>query len=279
MKAMKPSELTEPEEFNVRTDRCESLLRPFSKLEEACILLCLQGKARIEINSVEYSFEPDTHAVLLPGTLIGQVWTSPDFQAKYIVFTHPLFREVTNRLEPSFFRFLHDTPTVTLPEERLRSIKGMMLLIEELYADRGNCFREQIIRNNLQSFLLHIYDKTHRLFLDSHPEGISRQEELFKQFIQMIHEHCTRQREVSFYADKLCISPRYLSTIVQSVTGTTAKNIIDRHVILEIKAMLKSTALSVQEISHRLHFPDQSFFGRYFKKHTGMSPLEYRKEF
>lgn len=269
----------EPEEFIVRTDRCETLLQPFCKLKDACILLCLCGKAQIEIDSEEYSFEPDTHAVLLPGTIIGQVSTSPDFEARYIVFTHALFREVTCRLDPSFFRFLNETPTVTLPEERLSSIKAMMSLIEELYRDRNNCFRGQIVRNNLQSFLMHIYDKTQRFFIDRHPEGISRQEELFKQFIQMIHEHCTRQREVSFYADKLCISPRYLSTIVQSVTGTTAKNIIDRHVILEIKAMLKSTALSVQEISHRLHFPDQSFFGRYFKKHTGMSPLEYRKEF
>ena len=151
-----------------------------------------------------------------------------------------------------------------------------MALIEDLYQDTNNCFRGQILRNNLQSFLLHIYDKTHRLFLDRHPEGISRQEELFKLFIQAIHEHCTRQREVSFYADKLCISSRYLSTVVQNVTGTTAKSIIDRHVILEIKAMLKSTTLSIQEISNHLHFPDSSFFGRYFKKHTGMSPLKYR---
>lgn len=268
--------LTDEQEFIVRTDRCESLLQHFSKLKDACILLCHQGKAKIEIDSEEYTFEPDTQSVLLPGSIIGQVWTSEDFQASYILFSHALFREVTNRLDPSFFRFLNENPTATLSEERLRPIRRMMALIEDLYQDTNNCFRGQILRNNLQSFLLHIYDKTHRLFLDRHPEGISRQEELFKLFIQAIHEHCTRQREVSFYADKLCISSRYLSTVVQNVTGTTAKSIIDRHVILEIKAMLKSTTLSIQEISNHLHFPDSSFFGRYFKKHTGMSPLKYR---
>ena len=108
------------------------------------------------------------------------------------------------------------------------------------------------------------------------PEGISRQEELFKRFIQLVHKHCTTQREVSFYANKLFITPRYLSTVIQNVTNTTAKSIIDKHVILEIKVLLKSTNLSVQEISNQLCFPDQSFFGRYFKKHTGLSPLQYR---
>lgn len=90
-------------------------------------------------------------------------------------------------------------------------------------------------------------------------EGINRQEEIFKRFIQLIHKHCTTQREVSFYAAELFITPRYLSTIVQNVSGNTAKSIIDRHVILEIKALLQYTSLSIQEISNRLSFPDQSF--------------------
>lgn len=273
---METLDTQEGQEFIVETNRCESLLQSFSKLKNACIFLCRQGEATIEIDSEEYHVETDTHAVLLPGTIIGQVWRSNDFQATYILFPDSILREVTNRLDPSFFRFLNENPTVTLPEERLRSIKGMMALIKELYEDRHNCFRPQILRNNLQSFLFHIYDKTHRLFEDRHPEGISRQEELFKMFMRLVHEHCTHHREVSFYADRLCISSRYLSNVVQSVSGTTAKNIISRHVILEMKAMLKSTTLSIQEISNRLHFPDQSFFGRYFKKHTGMSPLEYR---
>ena len=81
---------------------------------------------------------------------------------------------------------------------------------------------------------------------------------------------------MSFYADKLCISTRYLSTIVRSVAHSSAKEFIDRAVILEIKMMLQSTDLSVQEIAYRLRFPDQSYLGRFFKKHTGESPTEYR---
>ena len=148
--------------------------------------------------------------------------------------------------------------------------------MKDLYEDRDNSFRTQIFKNFIQNFILDFYDKTQHLFLQKKTEGINRQEEIFKRFIQLIHKHCTTQREVSFYAAELFITPRYLSTIVQNVSGNTAKSIIDRHVILEIKALLQSTSLSIQEISNRLSFPDQSFFGRYFKKHTGKSPLQYR---
>ena len=158
----------------------------------------------------------------------------------------------------------------------VRSADGLSFAMKDLYNDRDNNFRLQIFKNFVQNFILDFYDKTRHLFLQKKPKGMNRQEEIFKHFIQLIHKHCTTQREVSFYASELFITPRYLSTVVQNVSNATAKSIIDRHVILESKALLQSTNLSIQEISNRLCFPDQSFFGRYFKKHTGVSPAKYR---
>lgn len=225
------------------------------KLEDTAILFCREGHAHIMIDLQEYELAPNTQVVLLPDTIVNFTNISPDFTISYIAFSRILFQEVTARLDLSFFRFLKENPCVTLPEERTRSINGLASGTEDLYHDRDNCFRQQILKNYIQSFLLDIYDKTHRLFLMKRPEGISRQEELFKRFIQLVHKHCTTQREVSFYANKLFITPRYLSTVIQNVTNTTAKSIIDKHVILEIKVLLKSTNLSVQEISNQLCFP------------------------
>ena len=275
---MKTMEQKDGQSFIVQTDAGQRIFRRYSKLEEACIFLCLQGEAIIEIDSEEYRIVPRTHGVLIPGIIIGDVRASDDFRASYVVFPQTLFHDVTARLAPSFFRFLKEHPVVTLPGHRIPGIRRSVALIEELYHDTRNCFRQQILYNHIQSFLLDIYDKTHRQFLEHRTEDISRQEELFKQFVRLVHEHCTREREVRFYADRLCITPRYLSTVVQNVTGTTAKAIVDRHVMLEIKAMLKSSNLSIQEISNSLHFPDQSLFARYFKKHTGMSPRQYRSD-
>ena len=269
---------TAEDPFFVGTINCSDMPHHLFKLEDACIFFCHSGEARIEIDLLEYDITPNTQIIFLPNSIINYSYASPDLSISYITFSNAFFQEATVRLDPSFFHFLKENPVVTLPVERTRTINGLIIALEDLYKDKENCFRLQILRNYIQSFLLDIYDKTHRIFEQNRPEGISRQEELFKRFIQLIHKHCLNQREVSFYAQKMFITPRYLSAITQVVAGETAKNIIDKHVILEIKVLLESTDLSIQEIANRLQFPDQSFFGRYFKKHTGISPQDYRRK-
>lgn len=271
--------LPENEPFIAGTNEVRSITpNHIKKLEGACIIFCQGGKAHIEIDLQAYEITENTQLVLLPGSILNCTYVSSDFTTSYIEFSKTLFGEITSRLDPSFFQFLKEHPCIVVPEERVKPLIGMTLAMEDLYKDRDNSFRLQIFKNFVQNFLLDFYDKTQHLFLQKKTEGISRQEEIFKRFIQLIHKYCTTQREVSFYATELFITPRYLSTVVQHVSGTTAKSIIDRHVILEIKALLKSTNLSIQEISNKLCFPDQSFFGRYFKKHTGISPLQYRNQ-
>ena len=269
---------TAEDSFFVGTINCSDMHDHLFKLEDACIFFCHSGEARIEIDLLEYDITPNTQIIFLPNSIINYSYASPDLSISYITFSNAFFQEATVRLDPSIFHFLKENPVVTLLVERTRTINGLIIALEDLYKDKENCFRLQILRNYIQSFLLDIYDKTHRIFEQNRPEGISRQEELFKRFIQLIHKHCLNQREVSFYAQKMFITPRYLSAITQAVAGETAKNIIDKHVILEIKVLLESTDLSIQEIANRLQFPDQSFFGRYFKKHTSISPQYYRRK-
>ena len=269
---------TAEDSFFVGTINCSDMPHHLFKLEDACIFFCHSGEARIEIDLLEYDITPNTQIIFLPNSIINYSYASPDLSISYITFSNAFFQEATVRLDPSFFHFLKENPVVTLPVERTRTINGLIIALEDLYKDKENCFRLQILRNYIQSFLLDIYDKTYRTFQPNRQEGLSRQEELFKRFIQLIHKHCLNQREVSFYAQKMFITPRYLSAITQAVAGETAKNIIDKHVILEIKVLLESTDLSIQEIANRLQFPDQSFFGRYFKKHTSISPQYYRRK-
>lgn len=101
---------------------------------------------------------------------------------------------------------------------------------------------------------------------------------LFHRFVFLAHDYCTEEREVSFYADKLCISARYLSDVVRRTTHQSVKELVDKIVALGIKVLLQSTALPIQEIAYKMHFPDQSYLGRYFKKHTGISPSAFRQE-
>ena len=141
----------------------------------------------------------------------------------------------------------------------------------------NNCYREQIFKNLIQAFLLDVYDKTHTHF--QAPIGkMSRQEELFKEFIHLLHQYCRKEREVNFYADQLCITSRYLSELVKNVTHITAKTIINQHVIREIKLELNSSNVSIQEIAFKMNFPNQSLLSRFFKKHTGITPQAFRNK-
>ena len=104
----------------------------------------------------------------------------------------------------------------------------------------------------------------------------SRKEEICHKFVQLVIENYMTERRAQFYADKLGISLQHLSTTVKQVTGRNVLDIISHVVIIDVKARLKSTDMTIQEIAYSLNFPSASFFGKYFKRHMGMSPLEYR---
>ena len=269
---------TAEDSFFVGTINCSDMPHHLFKLEDACIFFCHSGEARIEIDLLEYDIMPNTQIIFLPNSIINYSYASPDLSISYITFSNAFFQEATVRLDPSFFHFLKEKPCFTLPDEFTANINRLLEATISLYADKDHNFRYQIARNHLQSFLLDVYDKVHRFFTRDDMEGHNRQDELFKKFIALIHENCLTEREVSFYADRLCISTKYLTGICRNITnGASAKQIIDQHVILEIKVLLQSTELSMQEIADRLGFPDQSYLGRYFKRYEGMSPGDYRK--
>lgn len=249
------------------------------KLEGGAIYFCRKGWAHATINLKDYEIVENTQVVLLPGTIIRINGCSSDFTASFFGFPKEMFMEACMRFEPIFFRFIKEQPCYVLPQENTGAINGLIRATTAIYNDRENRFRNQIAKNHLQSFMLDIYDKCYRYFGKHKIEGGTRQNEIFKSFVSLVHEHCASQREVSFYADKLCISTKYLTGICKAVTGDSAKKIIDDFAILEIKVLLQSTELTVQEIADRLVFPDQSYLGRYFKRHEGMSPKEYQSKY
>lgn len=248
------------------------------RIEGGALLFCHGGSAVATIDQYRGEVRADTMLLLLPGSVFLLADRSEDFRVTYCAFSLDLFSEAAFRLDPAFFAALREQPIVRLHPRLVEGASIWFQMAGYTYRDRDNMFRNTIIRNRLQNVLLEAFDKMQRF--GSRRQAVSetttRQTELFHRFVSLVHENCAHEREVTFYADRLCISTRYLSTIVRSIAHTTAKEFIDRSVILEIKMLLQSTDLSVQEIAYRLHFPDQSYLGRFFKKHTGESPTEYR---
>lgn len=226
-----------------------------------------------------YTLIPNTILILLPNSMVSLTELSPDFELSYFICSSNMLWETSRRLATRFFHFLRLHPSYTFPPDRTGSAEGLLKASAAIYADRANRFRYQIARNLLHNFLMDTYDKSYRHFCDQAVEGRNRCEELFRRFIDLLHTHCTQQREVTFYAEILCISTKYLTDICRLTTGNSAKKIIDNFVMLEIKFLLESTDQPLQEIADRLNFPDQSYLGRYFKRHENISPQEYRKKY
>ena len=240
-------------------------------------MLCTSGEAEITIDLEKYSVVPHTHIILLPGSIFALSSAGKDFAVHYFACSDEMMNIAGFRLAPSFIGQLKDIPCYT--HTRPQVIESMIELIKfgtTAYTDKENQFKDNIAQNLLQIFLLNAYDKMQRFFPQHQLGGNTRKGQLFKKFIAEVRTHCTKQRDVSFYAEQLCISTRYLSAICQETAQCAAKEIIDNFLILEIKLTLQTTNLSLKEVAERYHFPDQSFFGRYFKKHAGVSPKEYR---
>lgn len=248
------------------------------RLEGCAILFCRDGEAEMMVDQCQGRLVRNTLMLLLPGAYLLLMDRSENFAVSYCTFSRDLFSEAAFRLEPDFFVAVHRNPIANPPQQLVDGAAIWFQMAAYTYRDRQNIFRNTIIKNRLQNILLEISDKMQRFATKQVRTfaNTTRQMELFHRFAALVHEFCAQEREVAFYADRLCISTRYLSTIVRCVAHTSAKEFIDRAVMLEIRMLLRSTDLSVQEIAYRLKFPDQSYLGRFFKKHAGESPTEYR---
>lgn len=249
-----------------------------SRCRSFALAWCTGGRAEATVNQHRGTLERNTWLFLLPGWVLMLTDCTEDFRMNYCAFSKEMFAEAAFRLEPAFFQALRECPLGTMTDGMAEGAEAWFRMMEYTYRDNENTYRNTIIRNRLQNMLLGSYDKYLRFGTQRRtaPDKRSRQTDLFHRFVDLTHEYCTTHREVAFYADRLCITTRYLSGIVRRMVHSSVKEFIDRAVVLEIKMLLQSTDLSVQEIAYRLRFPDQSYLGRYFKHHTGYSPTEYR---
>ena len=128
----------------------------------------------------------------------------------------------------------------------------------------------------LVAALMHHYDHLFHLQYDQQASSRSREQTIFNRFIQLVTQHCAEHHQISYYAQRMCLTERYLSTIIRQASGSTAKDWIDRALINRIKVELRHTDKSAAQIAEEMHFANPSFFSKYFRRLTGMTPKEYK---
>jgi len=262
-----------------------------SRLNALIIGVGTEGETSLTSNLQEFRLKKDSLFIFSPKHIL-QVQSNNRFKAHLIVIAPDFLKRInidTKRMMPLFLQF-GSLPCMELTHAESQSLRSFISMVEQELKGSETDFSSEIIggliadktvkytKNDKIMAFLNVEDLTH--YLTEHPEVDSpihnRAEEYFRQFTELLGEHYKHERSVGFYARQLCITPKYLTTLIKRISGKSVSEWIDNYVILEAKTLLKYSNMSVQEIAYYLNFPNQSFFGSYFKRNAGMSPSQYK---
>ena len=251
-----------------------------SRLDAFIIGVGTEGETSLTSNLQEFRLKKNSLFIFNPKDIL-QVQSNDRFKAHLIVITPDFLKRInidTKRMMPLFLQF-GSLPRMELTHAESQSLRSFISMVEQELKGSETDFSSEIIGGLIAATIYKVGDiLTH--YLTEHPEVDSpihnRAEEYFRQFTELLGEHYKHERSVGFYARQLCITPKYLTTLIKRISGKSVSEWIDSYVILEAKTLLKYSNMSVQEIAYYLNFPNQSFFGSYFKRNAGMSPSQYK---
>ena len=246
------------------------------KFNRGGIFICLAGEGYVTINEHKYPLSARTMCVAFPGTIIQEFKRGEGFQSYTLRIDTDFLRDLNFPAAPSVHMLMREHPCMVLSEEQLEAILQVCRMMHDRDQRTSHPYHEQI---NQQMLTLLCYELA-GVYARDIPvmrEPCSRQDIIFRKFLSLLATDITISREVQYYADKLCITPKYLTIVTRQMSDRSAATWITHSVILNAKALLSTTQLTVQQVSNKLNFPNPSFFGQYFLRHTSMTPKEFRR--
>lgn len=244
-------------------------------------LLCVSGRSIISTGVEQYDFCETSELIFLAGSLIQVINPSPDFRVRMLLFPKEIFLKASLPIDTSYFNYITEVPYFNHAANDAnltswRRVNQWMDMAELLFTHPAKHFREQLEQNFLQSLFMWVFNSIPQKYLSIHNK-YSRKQMLYHRFMFLIREHSTQEHQIGYYANQLCVTPRYLNEAVISYSnGRTPKQLIDEQLTAELKVQLSNPSLSVTEIAQLLNFQEPANMSRFFKKNTGMSPKEFR---
>lgn len=244
------------------------------KFTSCCSIFVKEGEGRVEIDLRKYDFKAPCLVNIRQGQIIQDAEVKGNFNASFIVLSKRFCDNLFVLLKDSASYGVASLESVKqVPENLVERFDKFYNHIREIFSDskESNAYQAMVLA--IASFFYECGTKCYIPIIEANQKSSNR---LAEKFIALVEQHFKDERFLEFYARKLEVSSKHLSRCVKDVTGYSPVDWIDRFVILEAKVLLRSTNMSVQQISDELNFANQSFFGKYFKKHVGRSPKEFR---
>lgn len=243
------------------------------------VALCTNGQAHYTVDTQEQIVNKNDVIIITDRHVVDNCTVSDDLEGMCMMISVKFFYEVVRNVSEvsSLLLFAKNHPVVTLGEHEAEMFKSYFYLMKNKAADTGNHFRRDVVRTLM---LAMVYDLGNVIYRDQqfNTQRRTRADAIFTKFIQMVEENFKHERRIGWYANQLCITPKYLSETVKQVSKRTPNEWIDNYVTLEVRVLLKNSTKTIKEIATELCFPNQSFLGKFFKKHVGMSPSAYRRK-
>ncbi len=240
--------------------------------------LCVDGRVEYSVDTITQTVQAGDIIIIGAGQVVELKAIAPQTHAMCIALSEPFFQSVLSGVHElsTLFTFSRTHPVLTLSEANKQNIMGYLSIIKAKMEDVEHRFRRDTVRSLIQSL---IYDTADTIWhLQQRETAVStRSEKIFMDFIRLVERHFRQERRVLWYAKELSITPKYLSETVKQASRQSPNEWIDSYVIIELRHLLKNSTKSIKEITIAMHFPNQSFLGKYFKEHVGMSPSAFRK--
>ena len=234
-----------------------------------------QGKIRLTVNLIEREYGEGTFAFISSGSILQINRMSDDFDLCGMMIGDERLKAAMWKSMPSWCNGKSTFFAIHPQAEDAAKIRYLFGTAWKMI-NKGH-FPDEAL-NGLIYSIIHYYNYLKNIETDTEQPETSRGKELFNTFISLINSNAKHERKLAFYANKMCVTPRYLSSVIKQASGITAKEWIDRAVVTNAKVMLKYSSKQVAEIAYALNFPNVSFFCKFFKHSTGMTPQEYRNK-
>lgn len=255
----------------------ESLHRHFD-LNECTVLLCTEGRAIVSVNFQKRVLRKGDVVFLFCDAIFVVDEVSSSFSTFYISISNEIAEESLYKMtSSSFWLFIYDHPICRMSKEQYELVYSWCLQTQWMMETHVQAYRSSLLSNNIYNLFVSVDSEVRRSMTAlSEQSKRDRGWVLVGDFFSLLSEFYRTERGVQFYADKLCITPDYLTKLTRRELGQTPKAVIDQQILIEIKLFLSNTNLSVKNIAAELNFEDASYMCRFFRRLAGLSPINYR---
>lgn len=257
------------------TEDILNIYKQSCRLQACIVAICTEGSMKVSINLLDYEVRPNDLITLLPGTIIQFREKTEKVCLCFAGFSASCAGRINliKSIGDAYPRLI-EQPIIPLTENVSSYLREYFALLSRASCDESFVIDPEMAEMALQTTLTSV-----RLIYRKHPgerRSSNRKKDICRELVQSITEHYQKEHRAQFYANQLGISLQHLSTTVKQVTGKNVLDIIAYIIIMDAKSKLKSTNMTIQEIAYSLNFPSASFFGKYFRRYVGMTPLEFR---